>query len=369
MTEPWAVDELTEEQESEMAEEAAEASEEEAPALNPNIAEDGEDPPQIDRSTPSERFATEEQTVAAPEKETETAEEKPEEGEKTSEVAEEPETKEVKRPGWWNKVPAEAQDYIDNLHGARKEARETKREAQEEFDRRSKMYAETLGEKFAETIKGQQPVVKTEAPIAPDPDEDPDGFREFYEAKDRDLEARETKLQEQESSNAELGKLQQNIMSQEAAFRVDNPDYDTVISTGKAAAIAGLASQYEISKIPDAMSKASDEINRRLWSKAEELNGQGGDFAAWVYHYAGQYIPSENGEKSAETKTSTGEETAAAIIAGEKSSKALGKSGANTSTGELTLEDISNIRDADEHDKAYRAWEDAQIGHSSEWRP
>lgn len=101
---------------------------------------------------------------------------------------------------------------------------------------------------------------------------------------------------------------------------------------------------------------------------------EGGNWVKAVKYNAGQAgwkakSVSETVATSAPAVKSSGEETAATIAAGEKAAKTLGKGGSGASVGELTIEDITNITDPEEHAKAYLAWVDKQTESSSDWKP
>ena len=120
---------------------------------------------------------------------------------------------------------------------------------------------------------------------------------------------------------------------------------------------------------------AAEAETREIGIKAgRSLMAEGGNWVRAVKYNAGQagWKANSAGETvaaSASAVRSSGEETAATIAAGEKSAKTLGKGGSGASVGELTIEDITNITDPEEHAKAYQAWVDKQTGNESGWTP
>lgn len=368
MTENWAPEELSPEEEAEFEKYVSSASEDEPAQLQSGKQIGDEPPAEIDRRTPSERFnlekpSDEESPVADKEA-------KPEPDEKAEKTApEQPKGSEKPRPPWFEALPEnqreEAAKYLDNMHAARAEARAERRRVQEEADRRAKLYETTIKETIAKTLKEH-----TTAEKAPDPDIDPEGYAKYQERRAEDASKRAKELEEQQQQALQWQQQQQELKSwlteQEDEFREEHPDYNEAVQ---------YLAKLEIEKNMEdgapyeaAQAETTSKMNKRLL----EYHEKGWNIAKWVYNQAvknGWGQQHNNGQEVAtqpKKPAGKGEKIAEAISAGEKASRALG-SGGTSSTGELTLEDISRIKDPDEHDRAYEAWVNRQLGRNPDW--
>ena len=396
MTESWAPDPLTPEQEAEYDKTLAEAREDEPAQFPEHIGEDADDPVQIDRRPAIERYLPDEekpkeevkpaeQAKAEPEKKAEetakTAPDRDEQGRfkaKEAEAAPAPdksadepakakEPHEIKRPAWWDKIPPEAQQYIDNQHASRTQAREQKRQQEAEFKRRTQEWERIVGEKIAAAMKGQQPPVKE-----PDPYEDPEGFKAFHQQRSQEaskiVEQAQTLTKEQQEQKT----FEDFLLTQEHEFSEDHPDFVEAVRW---------AYQKEMdARIAKWPGRKQDVIESALRQEIGALQVQyyreGSSWPEWAYQTAlqigwgkkpaGTTAASATATAPATKVPSAGEKTAAAIQAGAQASKALVKGG-SSSVGDLTLEDISNIKDPEEHAKAYAAWIAAAINESPNW--
>ena len=362
MTESWAVGELTEEQEAEVVKEQEEATEDKPAQLNPDTQEDPDDPPQIDRRSISERLGMDEEKPtedkSEPDKKTEATDTTKEEI-KSKETASEDvkDQKEIKRPAFWADLPKEAQEYIDNLAGARKEARENKREMNEEFNRRFKLYDESLKTQLTEAVKSTQPKEPE-----PDPDIEPEKFRDYHTNRTTEAEKiadEALKLEvEVKGSNELLGWM----ADQEA----DDPDFMPAFNHLKETLVAR---ELEKGRSEEA---ANQEVYKIARAHGARLKEEGGSWTTFVKFYAkeagwGVEQKQEN-TTTTEKPNGSGKETAEAIVAGEKAAKGL-TGGGGENMGDLTLEQIWNIEDPDEHDKAYDNYLRKQLGKNQDWMP
>ena len=368
MTEDWAPAQLTDEEEAEYQEEQDSATEDEPAQLNPNSHEDQDDPPQIDRRSTAERLSEEEEPEKEPEATTK-EESKPGKTVKTDTSAT---TETQPEDDWWEKMSPEEQKKnaqglyaeVKNLRETRREVRENLKEEQEESDRRIQKMME---DKFAKLNKDSEPPAEV-----PDPEYDPEGYADHLRAREEALAEREKVITDQQELSEADQKINSTVMRQEQAFNAEQPDYFQTIQQGRAAAVNQLKTQYEQARIPDAESLAQARVDEYMGGKMREIIAQGGDVAAWAYQEAKTYIQPANGaadevKQPAAPAKPSGESTAAAITAGEKAAKGLGKGG-GTSVGELTPEDISHLK-GEEFDKAYEAWENKQLGKSPDWTP
>jgi hypothetical protein len=400
MTESWAPDPLTPEEEAEYRKTVAEAREDEPAQFPEHVGEDPDDPPQIDRRSAIERYLPDEekppdeQVKPADKAETET-EKKTEEPAKTEPERDEqgrfkaketetapapdkppeevPKPKERTYPAWLEKIPEterkSAQEYIDNMHASRTQAREQKRQQEAEFKHRTQEWERIVTERIAEAMKGQQQPVEE-----PDPYEDPEGFKAFHQQRSQEagkiVEQAQALTKEQQERQA----FSDYLVAQEREFSEDHPDYTEAVRW---------AYQQELdARIAKWPGRKRDVVEQGLQKELAALQAQyyqeDSSWPEWAYQTALQigWGKQQAGSPAASATTTApiskaptaGEKTAAAIQAGAQAAKTLGK-GAVSGVGDLTLEDISNIKDPEEHTKAYLAWVEKQIGQSRDWRP
>ena len=357
MAEDWAPEEMTEEEEAAYEKEQNEASEEEPPELDLQAHEDKDDPPQIDRSTISERLGMEEKPAAE--------DEKPPEGEKKPSGPAAPEK-------WMESLSDEAKMHINGLRSEIAKTRERVREERDDSEKRFLRMEETVANRIADLSKPPGP----DKPTAPDPDVDPDGFRKFFEDEAEASKQELAQFRDQALEQDEYNNLVQSVANKEAAFRVEHPDYDVTITAVKMAAgklkTAQLVNAGHTQR--DASILGPQQIEDQLVSKARELEKSGGNFAQWLYNEAQQLAAKQPPAQTLATEEALqapaqtqAEKTAATIAAGQRASKSLGKGGKGTVGGDLTLDEISAIADPEEHDKEYAKWEARMTGKSDNW--
>jgi len=349
MTESWAPEEMTEEQEAEFVKHNEEASEDDPPQLTTDTHIDKDDPPQTENRPPAERFSEETEQAApvdGPEvKSTETtpAEEKEE---KTPEA----------HPGdinadWFRGLPDEAKRHIQGLKGEASKARTARREDREEAERRFVQIAESNAEQIKKALSPQQ---------VPDPDYDPEAYRNYQEARIQEYQERESKQSEDARVTAdqqrEFQVLDSSMKDQEFEFAEGNPDY----WEAKQHAINSAAQKYT-HQLGITEEKAKNLVMGEIFNMTQQSHKMGGNVAVQIYNLAHQQhafkahstTDSFNGGENAD---------AAAIQAGQASAKGLGRSGSGGRAGKLSIQEIAAIKDPEEHDLAYQEWVADQIG-------
>ena len=333
---------------AERGEAAAEVARQEAEAGHPvEIPGEEGELPEIDRRSAAERFAPDPEVGEAkdePAVETEASEEK--EKEAKDEAAEE---------DWWEKMsPEDKRKHALGLQSEISKIRESRREDREESERRFKQMMEAVPEQISKSIKESQP------PLAePDSDEDPEAFKEYHASKSAEAEKSAQGAVEAAQVQRERADLLEWMGGQEA----NDPDFKAYFDH--------LFNSSVDRKVEQGRSKtvATTETWQILMDAGKQLMTEGGNWAKAVKYNAVQAGWKADGEKESEKKheKSSGEETAATISAGEKTSKALGRGGSGV-IGKLTQEDIYNIKDPEEFDKAYKAYIDEQLEHSTNWQ-
>jgi len=363
MTENWAAAELTEEQTAEMAKEQAEASDTEPAQLNPRAHEDQDNPPQVDHRSASERLIEEsekadkkEEDVTEKTVETETSERTEVTDKKEEESAQTRQEGDIDTD-WFRALPDEAKGHYRGLKSEMARIREQRQNEREDSERRINEMMESLPERITRGIKESQPPLPE-----PDSDEDPEAFKAYHAQRTADAEA----IAKDAGERSVVSQDEQKLLAWMARQESDDPEFKTYFGY--------LYDKMVDQKVSEGRGrKAAENETRQIGINAGRalMNEEGGDWVKAVRHAAVQAGWKANGPgevAAIQTKTS-GEETAATIAAGEKSAKTLGKGGSGASMGELTIEDITNITDPEEHAKAYQAWVDKQTGNESGWTP
>lgn len=371
MTESWAPEPLTPEEMKAWQKEIESASETAPPQLTPSPLQDVVEPEKAapdksevektagdtDRDDKGRFKAKEnepEKTAAAPEKKTD-AEQLKEKQEKA-----EPEKK---RPAWWDQIPKEAQQYIDNAVASRTEARRARRESEAESKRRFAEQERIVKEQIAAAVKARQPV--------PDPQLDPDAHQQYLTAelkahKEKDA-AREEQADKEKQERDLLNDLVEHVSAQEVDYVEDHADYYQAINWAKAEYSKRIQEQDGMSK-----EKADQQVLRMILLESNRVRGLEGNVPHRLYRIAHdlgwgkQAAQPESKPASGAKEKTEGEKTAESIIAGAAAAKTLGK-GTSATAGGLTLEQIYNIKDPEEHARAFAAWVAAQVNESPNW--
>jgi len=382
----WAPDPMTEEEIRAYQAEIDNASEDEPPQLNPHSHEDPEDPPQIDRRTTSERLMPQEEKPAEEERA-----QAPSRDEKGKFVAKDPEAKaekteaepeEEKPPGhpteaeqeWFKAMPPEAQKHYMGLKSQTARLREQRRMEREEAERRFKVMTEAVKKQVAESLKARTP--------PPDPDLDPDGYRQHTDAELAALKAEkdaQTKAEaEQAQQQREMASLVEYVQDAEGEFYEEHPDYFDAINHAKTQ-----AAKYFMDEFGVTPAVAQERVTAEIVKMAKETQALGGNVAHRFYRRAVQEFgwgkqpatSQEPAQEAAQTGAEApkppprGDTTAATIQAGQKAAKGLGKGGGTGSVGPLTAEDVWATKNGEEFEEKYSRWLAQQMGADSDWTP
>lgn len=352
----WAVSELTDEEEAEMQAEQENASEEEPVQVHLKDEEGEENLLVTDQRPPSERYAGDEKEDI----EATTSEESKPESEVKSDTSET--TEEKPEPDWWDKMsPEDQRKHALGLQSEVSKIRETRRDERDENERRIQKMME---DKFSEFKSQNAP-----DPVIPDREYDPDEYMDRQDARLKEYEAADAQRREVDTEQSEqqvgFDKLNKFVMDQEDLFAQNNTDYFDAIKWGRAERAKRHMGEYGIDE-----AAAISLTNREINDAAVNVRDLGGNAALVFYNEAKKMgWGKESNANGAEPKTkSTGEDTAAAITAGEKAAKGLGKGGSGSTVGELTPESISHLT-GDEFDKALEEWENKIIGEQGNWTP
>ncbi len=260
--------------------------------------------------------------------------------------AEEPESKAEEKPAKvadakpdiLDGVAEDVRKHVKGLQAEIVHVRQGKQEAVDEGDRR-----------VAKILAGMQAKItaKPEEPM-PDPEYDPDGYRERLEAQNKELTEAVAKQGETTDQTAKDAQINTYTAQVESDFRVEHPEYDAAISFLEKAELDG----YRRLGYSDEM--AREEVGKRGLQLMRVMHERGGNAAQYVLTKAldGGFKP-ESGEAAAtEGKPEqNGAQQGERLAAGEAASKALGKGGA-APDDTMTAEKLSTLKGA-EFDKAF----------------
>ena len=375
MTESWAPEPLSPEEMKAWQKEIETASETDPPELMPSPLQDEPEKAPEPAADDAKAKADAESSAAAERDEKSRFKAKEGEPEK---AAAEPENKadaeppkekaekapaEKKRPPWWDQIPKEAQQYIDNTVASRTAARNARRDFEAETKRRDIEHERIVKEQIAAALKASRPV--------PDPQLDPEAYQQHQAA---ELKALKDKAAAQEQETAKekqdrdtINDLVEHVGAQEIDYAEDHEDYYPAIAWAKEEYSRRIQEQDGVPK-----AKADQQVLRMILSESHRVRSLEGNVPHRLYRIAQDMgwgktagAPQAKAAPAAKDKTD-GEKTAEAIAAGAAAAKTLGK-GTPATAGGLTLEQISNIKDPEEHAKAYAAWVAAAVGESSNW--
>ena len=291
----------------------------------------------------------------------------------TQETEAKPENKEQqtqednrKRPEWWDKAPDEAKEAYDRQQAAIANMRRQAKQAEQRLAIATD--PERIKQAVQEAVKASQP---EETP--PDKDEDPDAYTAYLERKVQTIEQQGQQTQEKQQTEAEAQQLEQFVQSAENDFREEVPDYDEVLNQGVSIYRDRLMEEYGLDE-----QKAQATVVNELWQEVKKVRDIGGNPAQRLYRIAKQALDQkgtsvDNGNGSETTSApqqakAGGEQKAQAIEAGQKASTAVGK-GSPGNVGEMSSQDLWNIRDPDEFAKAYDKVLASQLKQNTDWRP
>jgi hypothetical protein len=275
------------------------------------------------------------------------------------------EPKEKPRPSWFNDVPegirAKVAEHLDNQDAARRQAREAKRQQDTEFKARLAEMDKTFKTRAEELVKTLQP-----KQAEPDPYENPEEFRKFHQTRSEAAEKEAAKHLTQTAEQQATLENQNWLNSQAADYAEEHPDYQEGVRWAWEQEI-----KSRMARFPGLPRGAiENDLMDGLGKIAVQYREKGGNWAEFLYQNAVQMgWGQKNGDGSQEgqkQKPTPGEETAKSVTAGASAAKGLGKGGASGG-GALTLEDIFNIKDPDEHAKAYQAYLDNLMGSEQGW--
>lgn len=309
-------------------------TEDEAKAIQAEIDAKSEDDPgsvPIERrqKSPSERFGL---TEAPEEDGTDASSDESKAEDK--EVAEEP-------PSQWE---LEKKGILKELS----RVRDARRRDQEEATRREKMMLEEF-----------QKAIRTSKESPPDREIEPERYAEYVEQQNQELRKEQESVAEEHKAQEALQARLRWVTDQEADYREDHADYDAAIQwaikdeiTKRVKANPGMPEEY----LRDALLQGLGELQNRYYEA-------GGNWAEWAYAQALERGWGKQGENKADAPAaSNGNNSrpagdAVRIAAGQKAAKTSSKgSGASTSDGVLTPEEIFAIKDPERHEAEYKKW-------------
>ena len=358
MSENWAARELTEEEQKEVQEEIANASEDEpAPDTSRDPKWEGDD---RDKRPPSEKYIEEPEGEPEPEKKADPPKDTPKEEKEAEKPAEDIPAVESKEPQWMQDLTPEQKKHFGGLKSEIASVREQRKTDRLEAERRFVESAQTVKDQIAQAFKENQPV-----PEVPDKELYPEEYASHMEA-------------EAKSANEQLEKVRtetnvvqdnQELLAWMGQYEVDDPDFKPAFDKLKNHFVQDYIAQgYSQNGAEEKFQTFGLEVGARV-------RKEGVDWSKFVKYQASQLpVQTEENttmsetEKPVEEKTKgDGKEIAKSVTAGEKAAKGL-SGGGGASVGVLTIEDITRIEDPEEHKAAYEAWVEEQIGQTGGWK-
>ena len=266
----------------------------------------------------------------------------PKEAAKTEPPAKE-EAKPVHRPPWWDKVPPEAQSYIDNLHAARHQTRSESKELRKTL-RSMEEFKTTAQQRLDQLLQAREQV--------PDPEMDPDGHRRFLESKLKATEEVETKRRQEEEERSaqqrEFNDLNEIVTDQEYEYAEAHPDYWQAKQHAIEAGVKRLVEEYGVDEVT-----ARQQANLFMVETAKGIRSIGGNVAHRFYHLAGTVYgfgkdTAKPGQEKPKEMPAVAE-TTDSLKALSSAQKAGKQPRGAASEVELTLEELVSMTDEEFH--------------------
>lgn len=172
--------------------------------------------------------------------------------------------------------------------------------------------------------------------------------------------------------------IRKSIGESRGFYSITHPDYQSKMEGAQFLFSNERAEAYQAQgHSPEAsMKQAVQDAELMVYKHASDAIAAGYDPAAYLDQVATQYLGTQHADKANPNPgqiyqqgmaAAKGAQQAADIQRGQRAAKTLGKGGFGNQRGhgDLTAEDIANITDPEEHERAYAQF----TGENSDWRP
>lgn len=241
------------------------------------------------------------------------------------------------KPDILDGVSDEIRKHVKGLEAEMVHVRQGRKDALEEGDRRVAKVLADIQEKV--TAKPEEPM--------PDPDYDPDGYRERLEAKNKELQEAATTQGQTADQVAKVAQINEYTAKVESEFRVEHPEYDQAFAHLEKAELDGFR------RLGYSEQMAREEVNKRGLQLMQVMYERGGNAAQYVLTKAmdSGFKPNGGEAVTEAAPESNGAQQGERLAAGEAAAKSLGKGGAAPDDA-MTAEKLSTLK-GDEFDKAF----------------